>query len=112
MEKFFNIDNIEEVKQKIKENLSYPYVYIYHSTLGGKENISILLTISLDNPNTWYNQILENSAYIKLHILNYGVIELISKNRNVKKFRKTRFKSIDNLIKKLNDKIRREGENG
>ena len=108
MEKLFNIDNVEIVKNKIRENLKFPYVNIYHSTLGGNENISLLLTISLDNRECWSNQILENSAYIKLHILNYGVIELICKSRNLSKFRKTRFKNIDDLIDKINSKVSKQ----
>lgn len=105
VEKLFSIENIEEVKQEIKEGLNFPYIHLYHSTLGGNENISMLLTISLNSRETWANQILENSAYIKLHILNNGQVYMIVRNREVKKFRKIRFKNIKELVAKLNAKI-------
>ena len=109
VEKMFSIENIEAVKEEIRQGLNFPYIHLYHSTLGGEQNISLLLTISLDNSENWANRILENSAYIKLHILNYGVVEMIVRNRReVKKFRKTRFKNIKELINKLNLKIERD----
>ena len=87
-EKRFNIDNIEQVKLEIREGLNFPYINLYHPTLGGNETISLLLTVSLDNREAWSNDILANSSYIKLHIHNEGVVELITRSREIKKFRK------------------------
>ena len=108
MKKMFDVENVEVVKNQIKTGLKFPYLNIYHSTLGGKENISILLCVSLDNRETWANGILQNSAYMKLHILNFGKIYMICRDRKVKKFRKCNFKNIDDLIEKLNSKIIKE----
>jgi len=104
-DKLFTIDNIEVTKSIIKTYISdYNYVNIYHSTLGGNDNISIILIISLDKKEDWQNNILENSRYIKLHIDNTGYIELCSQSHDLKLFRAGQCKSIC----KLTDKIRRQ----
>ena len=100
MEKLFNYENIITTMQTIKEGLNFPYINIRYSTLGGKENISIILCISKDNEKNWKYGIFENSKYGKLGIENNGIIKLYS--GNIGKFRKYRAKNINTLIEKIN----------
>lgn len=96
--KIFNIENVENFISELKQALKYPYINIYHSTLGGNDNISILLTLSLDHKENWPGNILENTRYLKLHIFNYGKLEFIS---GYKKIRKISFNSINDIVIKL-----------
>jgi len=98
----FNYENAELVLNQLREGLNYPYIHCYSSTLGGKENISILLTISEDKKETWSYNILENSRYRKIHILNNGEVENFSKRNSLKKMRKFTGKSIEHIIDKIN----------
>ena len=78
----------------------FPYVNGYVSTLGGKERPSILMTVSLQTENQWKNGILYNSPYANISIDHMGVLEMFG-GCIVPKLRKTKVKSIDEVIIKL-----------
>jgi len=73
--KLFTFESVEETKKQIREGLDFPHVHIQSSTLGGKENVSILVTVSKDPKSDWSNKILQNSRYAQLHINQNGVTE-------------------------------------
>ena len=68
MQEIFNYDNVKEALQELREGLKYPYVSCYASALGGRDRVSILLTVSEDSRESWSNGILENSRYRQIHI--------------------------------------------
>ena len=74
MENIFNAENVQEVILKLKEGLNFPFVSFSVSTLGGPENIAILLLIA-ENRENWPNGILENALYRRFDIDNKGNIE-------------------------------------
>ena len=47
----FDINTVEVFIHDLTNELKFPYIKMYHSALGGIENVSILLTISLDHPS-------------------------------------------------------------
>lgn len=100
MPKIFTIDTVAMVETQL-QMLNFPYINAYHSTLGGNENVSILLTISKDPIYKWYNMILENSTYAKIRISNDGVVEQFSGNHL--KLRRFKAKSVSEVIKKINN---------
>ena len=101
MEKLFNIDNVESIIKALKEGLKFPYINVYYSTLGGVNNISILLSISKDSRDTWHNGIFENSCYANIHILNNGEVEHFSGYKL--KLRKFKSLDINKIIEKINN---------
>jgi len=96
----FNYENVDEAVEKLKEGLDFPFVGVNTSTLGGKENVTILLTISKDPKSEWPNNILQNSCYGKIHISQNGTVEQFSGWRL--KLRKFKGKSIEHVIEKIN----------
>lgn len=56
--------------------------------------------MSLQLKHEWKNGILENSPHAKFHIMYNGNMEMIS-GYGMAKFRKTKVKSVDNVMKKL-----------
>ena len=98
-------DQTDSIVDKFQTGIQAPYVKAYKSTLGGVQNTSILLTVSLDSKEAWYFGILENSRYFKMHYLNDGVLELFSGGRGLTKFRKTRTKNPDDALAKINKYI-------
>jgi hypothetical protein len=103
----FDISNVKSFVEKLNTQLKAPYVNAYYSTLGGDENVSVLLTISLDEKSKWANGILENSRYGKFHIYKNGTIEHFSGFKMLK-FRKAKAKSQDDVIDKLNKHIEKQ----
>ncbi len=96
----FSINTIVPTEIQL-QTLKFPYVHVQHSTLGGAENVAILLTISLDPKHTWANGILHNSRYAMIHIDNDGRVEQFSGYQI--KLRKFTAKNMAQVIDKINN---------
>ena len=96
-----DLDAANKLKEMLNKQIKAPFVRATISTLGGKERPSVMLAISMDEKNTWQNNIFENSRYARFHITHDGVIELFS-GWKLPKFRKSRFKNIEDVVKKIN----------
>lgn len=97
--------------EKLKSEINADFVNAYKSTLGGVEHTSILITVSLDPKESWANGILQNSRYFQMHYSTNGVLEMFSGGRGFSsKFRKTRVKSVEDAIAKINKYIEMQGE--
>lgn len=81
---------------------NYPYYSYRVSTLGGKDRPSIMLAISLMPQSKWKNGIFENSPYLRLHIDHLGVVEEISRSRELIKFRKFTSDDSSKIYEKVN----------
>ena len=98
--KIFTYETVEEVKDQLREELDFPFVTVQSSTLGGKENVSIIIRVSKDPEEEWANKIFENSRYAIIHVMNDGKTEQFSGWQL--KMRKFKGKSIDHIIEKIN----------
>ncbi|MCK5015225.1 MAG: hypothetical protein KAS66_15550 [Candidatus Omnitrophica bacterium] len=96
----FDYESVEDAKVQLKEGLDFPYVAVRSSILGGKEEVSILVTVSKDPESEWANHILQNSRYAKIHILRDGTVEQFVGWKL--KMRKFKGKSIEHVIEKIN----------
>ena len=96
----FDYESVEDAKVQLKDGLDFPYVGVRSSILGGKEDVSILVTISKDPESEWANHILQNSRYAKIHILRDGTVEQFVGWKL--KMRKFKGKSIEHIIEKIN----------
>lgn len=102
----FTVDDVEEWKSKLQKGIKAPFVNVKKSTLGGPQNVSIMITVSLDDKKDWPNKILQNSRYFNMQMENSGSLEQFTKSHRIeKKFRKSKFKSVDDAIKKINKYI-------
>ena len=96
----FSIDSYKNDIIRLQDNILAPYAAIIASTLGGVDNINILITISLLPKNEWPNGILENSKYARFHFYRDGSLQMFS--GNIGKFRKCTVKTIENAVDKIN----------
>lgn len=103
--KIFDYDEVITKKEKLKNDIVAEYKYIQVSTLGGKENTAIILTISLDKKEKWDYGILENSRYYKIIIDIFGVMQVCSSSYKIKKIRKKRVKNLNEAIEYINREI-------
>lgn len=102
--KVFDMSNVEEFVARLNSEIKAPVVKADFSTLGGRENVSIIVSVSLDPKETWTNGIFENSRYFHLHLDNSGSMEQFTR-QGIPKMRKTRFNSFDDAIQKINSYI-------
>lgn len=108
--KVFDINTVENDVDILQKGIEAPYVKVQHSTLGGDINVSILITVSLDDKKEWRYGILQNSRYFMMHLYNNGTLELFSANTSRQlKFRKTKVKSIEEVLTKINKYIKDVG---
>lgn len=106
----FTAQTAPEVANRLKSEIDAPYVNTQVSTLGGEQNVTIMMTISTDPKESWSNGILHNSRYGMFAIHNNGVIEHHSGSFNRideerMNFRKRTVKSVDQLIQVINQHI-------
>jgi len=104
----FNVDTAKDFANQLNTQIKAPFVKTQISTLGGNENISVLLLIAMDKKENWNYGILENSKYARFHISNKGVIERFRSNKFKNKFRKIRVKNVQQAIDKINQSIASE----
>ncbi len=76
-------------------------MFIQSSTLGGAENVTILVTISTTPKQLWANGILQNSKYAMFHISNNGIVEHFSGHQL--KLRKFTAKTTGQIAEKINN---------
>ena len=100
----FDINSVKDAVAKMKLKIKAPYLGVQSSDLGGAKNVSIYIVVSLDNKSEWYNGILENSRYFRMSIDNDGTMGIFSGSHLLRqyKFRKTKAKSVDDAITKIN----------
>lgn len=99
----FDINTVDEVINKLQSELQIPFVQAYKSTLGGADRVTIMIKVSLDAKDTWAGGYFENSRRLNFSVERDGTVEQFSKSFKIPtKFRKTKVKSIEDLITKLN----------
>ena len=97
----FNSETAQSVADRLKAEIDSPFVNGYVSTLGGKENASVLIAISTETKEQWTNAIFENAPYRRFHIYNDGTVENFTSSQ-LSHVRKFTAKSVDDLISRLN----------
>lgn len=95
--------------RELKDGIRAPFVSVVMSTLGGAERASLMVSVSLDPKETWQNGIFHNSRYFMLSVNRNGVVEQFSSSGLPAKMRKTRVKSVDEAVRKINAYIQQVG---
>ncbi len=102
-QQLFTIEDADAVAKRIQESINAPYVTAYSTALGGAEHVSIMFTISLDDPSTWPNHILHNSRFFHFNLKNNGKLENFTRQYWIKtRFRARTEKTIDKVIQDVN----------
>lgn len=80
-------------------NATFPASSVQRSTLGGEQNASLIVKVSLDPKEEWINGIFYNSRYAMFSV-GGGKIEMFSYSKTVK-FRKSNASSVEEAISRL-----------
>lgn len=94
----YTVTDAAEILSGLQEH--FPAVSAQLSTLGGPQNASIIIILSLDKKETWINGIYQNSRF-SMFSLNNGKLEQIAKHHQLSKFRKSTIKSNDDVVSKI-----------
>jgi hypothetical protein len=105
-ESVMNEENTAESVKKF-EQLDLPWKKVSYSTLGGKHRPSIFIKFSMDKKETWINNIVENSRYGLFSFDHTGVLEIVSKDSSLPKFRKATLKTVDAAVSKIKEYIQK-----
>lgn len=92
----------DAIIEKIKTSIKAPWVHVSISTLGGRDRSTIFVKWSLQPKADWHNGILQNSPYGIFSLDVDGTLDTSVYPHNMKKFRKTRVKDMDDAIAKMN----------
>lgn len=99
-ENIYGSQTPEEWLAHIEAGVKAPYVKGYVSRLGGPEKASVMFSVSLDPKSEWHNGIMQNSRYLNMALHGDGEFYQVSGMRPP--FRKTRVKSAEDAVAKLN----------
>jgi len=103
----YNDKMVEHIMSRLESEIDAPFVNVSMSSLRRNETETIFITVSLDDEYKWPNDIFENSRYFRMSLSRPNVLEQIAKSYELpNKFRKSRVKSVDDLINRINKYIR------
>ena len=103
-----DVKDVDKWIPEIEKGIDAPWVEVKKSTLGGDENVAIMLRFSLDAEKNWPHRILHNSRYAMVRFGANGELEMFAKGRGLKNMRKTKFKTVKDAIQKINIWIKKE----
>lgn len=98
-------DQKREVERALEQGIHAPYVNVMVSTLGGANNASAMINVSLDSRGAWHNGIFHNSRYFMISLSRDGELEQFSKHYVLPKMRKAKVKSLGDALTKINNYI-------
>ena len=106
---YFDINDAEKWKKEIEKNINAPVVHVQISTLGGKERVSLMVKFSVDKEASKGGTEWHNSRHANLRIDRDGTLEMFQASHKfgIKRLRKSKIKSAKDVVKKINDWIKK-----
>jgi len=95
---------------EIKKGIKAGWVSVEKSTLGGDENVAIMIKLTLEPEKDWPNNILQNARFGMIRIGTNGEMEMFASHRNLKNMRRTKIKSAKDVVQKINIWIKKVDE--
>ena len=96
---------------KINSGVKTPFVGAYTSSLGGPEHTTVMIRATLEPEDKWPHGIWQNAKYMMFSFEQNGTLELFNRSHKIgAKFRKTRVKSVDDAVAKINAFVQVAGE--
>ena len=95
-------ETVTEIQNKINPRVGHLVISTFtDKSLRNYGKTGITIHMSLDPKDKWVNNIFHNSRFAIFMIDGSGSCELIGKNTNMPKFRKSQIKSSEHLIERL-----------
>jgi hypothetical protein len=96
-------EQLQALREEVKGIIDYPFMQVCFSDLGGINERSAMITVSIDKKEDWCNGYIENSRYTRFHYEpnNNNELQQFVKSGIVKKFRLCRPENIIEAAKKI-----------
>ncbi len=91
--------SLSEMKELLSESNAIQEFSVSQMALGGIP--SVFVNVSLDSKDSWSNGIFQNSRYAQFCIHNDMKLEQISVHYQLKKHRKCKIKSCEDVVNKI-----------
>ena len=105
-----DVKDIEQWTMEIYKGIKAGWKSVSKSTLGGDENVAIMIKVTVEPEKEWPNKILQNASYGMIRIATDGTMEMFASGHKLKNMRKTKIKTPRDIIKKINDWIKSVSE--
>ena len=105
-----DIEDIEQWTMEIYKGIKAGWKSVGKSTLGGDENVAIMIKVTVEPEKEWPNKILQNASYGMIRIATDGTMQMFASGHKLKNMRKTKIKTPRDIIKKINDWIKSVSE--
>ena len=96
------ITDVDKWTTEIYKGLKTGWKSVAKSTLGGDENVAIMIKVTLEPEKDWPNKILHNASYGMVRIATDGTMEMFASGHKIKNMRKTKVKSAKDVVSKIN----------
>ena len=104
------IKDVDKWTHEIYKGIKAGWKSVSKSTLGGDENVAILIKLTLEPEKEWPHKILHNATFGMIRIATDGTMEMFASDRRVKNMRKKRIKSAKDVVKNINTWIKKVDE--
>ena len=105
-----SITDVDKWTTEIYKGIDAGWKSVGKSTLGGDENVAILIKVTVEPEKDWPNKILQNARFGMIRIATNGTMEMFASDRRVKNMRKTKIKSAKDVVNKINTWIKTVSE--
>ena len=105
-----SITDVDKWTTEIYKGIDAGWKSVGKSTLGGDENVAILIKVTVEPEKDWPNKILQNARFGMIRIATDGTMEMFASDRRVKNMRKTKIKSAKDVVNKINTWIKTVSE--
>ena len=105
-----DIEDVSQWTMEIYKGIKAGWKSVSKSTLGGDENVAIMIKVTVEPEKEWPNKILQNASYGMIRIATDGTMEMFASGHKLKNMRKTKIKTPRDIIKKINTWIKSVSE--
>ena len=97
-------DDVATLTELLKQRLGDKFYYsVSYSDLGGDDQASLMINVSLDNKENWPYGIYQNSRYANFSMHGDSKLELFTKLYTMPKMRKCKIKTLEDAADKISN---------
>ena len=105
-----SITDVDQWTHEIYKGIKAGWKSVGKSTLGGDENVAIMIKVTVEPEKDWPNKILHNAKFGMISIGTDGTMKMFASGHKIKNMRQTRVRSAKDVVKKINDWIKKVDE--
>ena len=105
-----SITDVDQWTHEIYKGIKAGWKSVGKSTLGGDENVAIMIKVTVEPEKDWPNKILHNAKFGLISIGTDGTMKMFASGHKIKNMRQTRVRSAKDVVKKINDWIKKVDE--